>query len=404
MRQSSNQIKEHVMMPTLRLAKLSLLLATACLALHPTAQAVTPPPDGGYPNENTAEGTNALLYLSTGANNTALGYIALQNNTVGAYNTATGANALSLNFSGSGNTADGYNALGANTLGLANTAVGKDALGSNTDGSTNTAVGDVALTLNTEGSGNTAIGVNALAGNTTAPNNTASGLAALMSNTTGANNTASGSNALSSNSTGSNNIALGYQAGINLTTGDNNIDIGSPGVANEAGKIRIGTRGTHNAAYIAGIFGATVTGGAAVSVDNKGHLGTTTSSARFKNNIQPMGPASESLLALQPVTFRYKKELDPENIPQFGLVAEQVAKVNPDLVVRDEQGRPYTVRYEAVNAMLLNEFLKEHRRVEALEETVTQLKSALKEQAAQIRKVSEQLPVSKTAPRVVSFD
>ena len=389
---------------TLRLAKLILLLATASFALRPTVQAVIPPPGGGYANGNTALGTNALLNLSTGANNTALGNIALQNNTDGNYNTATGANALSLNFSGSGNTANGYNALGGNTTGLANTAVGKDALGSNTYGSTNIAIGDVALTLNTGGSGNTAVGVNALAANTTATSNTASGLAALMSNTTGANNTASGVSALLSNSTGSSNIALGYQAGINLTTGDNNIDIGNQGVANEAGKIRIGTRGTHNAVYIAGIFGATVTGGAAVSVDNKGHLGTTTSSARFKNNIQPMGPASESLLALQPVTFRYKKELDPENIPQFGLVAEQVAKVNPDLVVRDEQGRPYTVRYEAVNAMLLNEFLKEHRKVEALEETVTQLKSALEQQAAQIRKVSEQLPASKPAPRVVSSD
>jgi hypothetical protein len=391
------------MMPILRLTKLfSFVAAAACSTLLSAAFAVDPPPDGGYPNGNTAEGTNALLYLGNGANNTALGYIALQNNTIGDYNTATGANALSLNFSGSGNTANGFNALGANTIGIANTAQGKDALGANTVGSTNTAVGDVALTLNTSGSGNTAIGVNALANNTTAQNNTASGLAALFSNTTGVNNTASGVNALQNSTTGSNNIALGYQAGASLTTGDNNIEIGSTGTASDAGRIRIGTRGVQNSAYIAGIFGSIVAGGATVSVDGKGHLGTTTSSARFKSDIQPMGPASESILALQPVTFRYKQELDPESIPQFGLVAEQVAKVNPDLVVRDEQGQPYSVRYEAVNAMLLNEFLKEHRKVEALEETVTQLKSALQEQAAQIQKVSAEMQVSQPAPRVVS--
>ncbi len=389
-------------MPKVRLTKLfAFITAAACSALLPVAFAVDPPPDGGYANGNTAEGTNALFFLGTGANNTALGYIALQNNSIGDYNTATGANALSLNFSGSGNTATGFNALGANTIGTANTAQGKDALGANNVGSTNTAVGDVALTLNTIGSGNTAIGVNALANNTTALDNTATGMSALFSNTTGVNNTASGVNALQNSTTGSNNIALGYQAGASVTTGDNNIEIGSTGTASDAGRIRIGTRGVHSGTYIAGIFGSTVTGGATVSVDNKGHLGTATSSARFKNDIQPMGPASESILALEPVTFRYKKELDPENIPQFGLVAEQVEKVNPDLVVRDEKGKPYTVRYEAVNAMLLNEFLKEHRKVEALEETVTQLKSALQEQAAQIQKVSEEVQVSQPTPRVV---
>ena len=393
------------MTPMLRLTKLfAFIAAAACSALLPAAFAVDPPPDGGYPNGNTAEGTNALLYLGTGANNTALGYIALQNNSFGNYNTATGANALSLNFSGSGNTADGFNALGANTIGTANTAQGKDALGSNNVGSTNTAIGDVALTQNTSGSGNTAVGVNALAGNTTAQDNTATGMSALFSNTTGVNNTASGVNALQNSTTGSNNIALGYQAGASLTTGDNNIEIGSTGMASDAGRIRIGTRGVHSSTYVAGIFGSTVSGGVTVSVDSKGHLGTTTSSARFKNDIQPMGPASESILALQPVTFRYKQELDPENIPQFGLVAEQVAKVNPDLVVRDEQGKPYTVRYEAVNAMLLNEFLKEHRKVEALEETVAQLKSALQEQAAQIQKVSAEVQASRPAPRVVASE
>lgn len=376
-------------MPILRFAKSISLFAALSLTLQPAAHAVSPPPDGGYANGNTAEGTDALLNLGSGAYNTAVGLTALQNNTIGDYNTATGAKALLSNINGSGNTAHGYNALSVNTLGNANTAAGKDALAANTSGSVNTATGDVALVNNTNGSGNTATGANALFGNTTASNNTADGFAALTGNTTGANNTASGTSALLNNSTGNNNIALGYLAGSNLTTGNNNIDIGHTGLAGEAGKIRIGTRGAQNTTYIAGIFGSTVTGGAAVMVDNKGHLGTVTSSARYKEAIKPMDKASQALFSLEPVVFRYKKELDPESLPQFGLVAEQVAKVDPALVARDEDGRPYTVRYEAVNAMLLNEFLKEHRRVEALEETVAELKSALNEQAAQIRKVSD---------------
>ncbi len=361
------------------------LLVTACFSISPKTEAVTPAPDGGYANNNTAEGTDALFNLSTGANNTALGYSALHNNTNGDYNTAVGSNSMANNISGGANTAHGYNSLGANTIGLANTALGKDALALNTSGSVNTASGDVTLASNTTGSANTGNGVNALFQNTNGNNNTSSGFAALMNNTTG-----------------SNNIALGYQAGLNLTTGDNNIEIGNTGVAAETGKIRIGTRGVHNTTYVAGIFGSTVSGGAPVSIDSKGHLGTVTSSSRFKHDIQPMGLASNSILALQPVTYRYKEELDPDHVPQFGLVAEEVAKVNPDLVVRDEQGRPYTVRYEAVNAMLLNEFLKEHRRVATLEDTVAQLKSALEKQAAQIQQVSAQLQVERPAPRVVS--
>ena len=374
------------------------LLAAACLTLLPPARAVSPPPDGGYANANTAEGTDALLNLGLGANNTAVGFSALQNNSNGDYNTATGSRALLFNISGSGNTAHGYNALSANTIGLANTAAGKDALSANTAGSVNTATGDVALLNNTNGSGNTATGANALAGNTSASNNTADGFAALTNNSTGANNTASGTSALLNNSTGSNNIALGYLAGSSLTTGDNNIAIGNAGGAGEAGRIRIGTRGTHRAAYLAGIFGATVTSGVAVYVDHTGHLGTLTSSARFKEAIKPIDQASEALFSLQPVTFRYKKDLDPEGLPQFGLVAEQVQKVDPDLVARDESGEPYTVRYEAVNAMLLNEFLKEHRKVAALEATVAEMKSALKQQASQIRQVSALVGAKKPPP------
>jgi hypothetical protein len=212
---------------------------------------------------------------------------------------------------------------------------------------------------------------------------------------------------------------LGDSAGINLTTGSNNIDVGNAGVAGESSKIRIGTKPAQKAAFIAGISGVTVANGVGVIINPQGQLGTVVSSERFKDGIKPMDKASEAILALKPVTFRYKHELDPESIPQFGLVAEQVEKVNPDLVARDEQGKAYTVRFEAVNAMLLNEFLKEHRKVETLEVTVAQqqkdfqstaaqqqneikdLTASLKEQASQIQKVSAQLEVTKPAPQMV---
>jgi len=313
-----------------------------------------------------------------------------------------------------------------NTTGSKNTAIGDVALYRNTTGYGNAASGANALQENTIGSNNTANGGFALFNNTTSSDNTATGFQALFSNTTGGNNTANGYNALYNNTTGGSNIALGFQAGLNLTTGNNNIDIGSVGVAGESKRIRIGKQGTQTATFIAGISGATVPTGVAVIVDSSGHLGTTTSSARFKDAIRPMDKASEAILALQPVTFHYKKELDPEGIPQFGLLAEQVEKVNPDLVARDEQGKAYTVRYDAVNAMLLNEFLKEHRTVQELKSTVAKqeativqqqkdfrataaqqqneikaLAATVKEQAAQIQKVSAQVELSKPAPRTV---
>src|SRR5204862_3360712 len=203
-------------------------------------------------------------------------------------------------------------------------------------------------------------------------------------------------------------IAVGATAGINLTIGSNNIYVGNVGGGpGESARIRIGTQGTQTATYIAGISGAAVTGNQVV-INSNGKLGVTASSARFKEKIQPMDKASESILALQPVTFRYKHELDPEGIPQFGLVAEDVERVAPDLVARDDQGKPYTVRYEAVNAMLLNEFLKEHRKVEQqrrdFEGAIAQqqmeieaLTATVKQQAAQIQKVSAQLEASKPA-------
>src|SRR6266540_3548166 len=314
---------------------------------------------------NTAIGAQALQANTIGSSNTANGASALFSNTTGFANTATGITALALNTTGGFNTATGAGALNLNTTGGSNTASGYFALFSNTTGFSNTATGVQALFNNTIGGDNTATGFGALDSNTTGNNNTAIGFSALNSNTTGNNNTAIGIDALFNNTTGSTNIALGFLAGVNLTTGSNNIYIGtSGGSSGESAKIRIGTQGTQTATFIAGISGVTVPGGVGVIVGTNGKLGTTTSSARYKDNIEPMDKASEVIHSLQPVTFRYKHELDPAASPQFGLVAEEVAKVHPDLVARDEEGKPYTVRYEAVNAMLLNEFLKEHRRID----------------------------------------
>jgi len=409
-------------------------LVLAAFALSPTAQAqLSPPPDGGYAGDNTAEGTDALFSLTTGTENTALGFNALYSNTTGGENTATGSTALISNTTGIRNTANGFAALQSNTTGERNTATGRAALANNTTGSFNTADGQNAMFFNTTGTRNTGTGSFALIFNTTGNHNTADGYGALnfntigsfntangyfavYQNTTGNNNTGSGYNALLNNTTGSQNIAVGNFAGSNLTTGDNNIDIGNIGVAAESNTIRIGAQGTQTATYIAGISGSAISHGTGVLVDpTTGRLGTKHSSQRFKDGIKPMGKASEAILALKPVTFHYKKEIDPDATPQFGLVAEDVAKVNPDLVVREADGNVYTVRYEEVNAMLLNEFLKEHCKVEEqgqeiLEQraTITELKKEmetvvgqLKEHTAQIQKVSAQLEVNKTAPQMV---
>jgi hypothetical protein len=312
----------------------SLAVALACFFLR-AASAVAPAPDGGYPIGNTAEGENALFSLTTGYDNVAVGYEALFSNTSGILNTGSG-----------------YNALYANTTGNANTATGNAALSRNTTGG----------------------------------NNTADGLHALFLNTTGKRNTGVGALVLSANTFGSYNIALGYNAGSSLTTGNDNIDISNIGVAGESGVLRIGTPGKQNAAYVAGIYGATEARGLTVVIGSDGHLGTVQSSARYKEAIKPMDKVSEAILALKPVTFRYKEELDPDKIPQFGLVAEEVAKVNPDLVARGEDGKVMTVRYEAVNAMLLNEFLKEHRQVQELKRTVAQQQKQIEALAATVKK------------------
>ena len=460
-----------------------LILAAGLIwsAFGPMAQAVSPPPDGGYSNGNTAEGTDALFSLTTALDNTAIGLdalhdttiagfntavgsYALESNTSGAFNTAVGAGALSSSVTagfntavgfdalnststGTANTAAGYLVLWLNTSGTSNTALGTNALGANTTGSRNVAIGSAALISNQTGIDNTATGVNALSANTgnyntatgyqalesntAGSNNTAHGLNSLNANTTGNNNTASGAytlfnnvggsgntangdlglhenssgvnntslgtNALYGNTIGSTNIGIGFSAGFNLTTGSNNIDIGNLGVAAESSTIRIGTAGTQTATFIAGIKGVPIAG-APVTVGSTGQLGIRTSSKRFKHEIRAMAESSEAIYGLEPVIFRYKPELDPDEILQFGLLAEEVAKVDPVLVDRDEAGKPYSVRYEAVNAMLLNEFLKEHRkgqeqdaRIKQQSEAMTKLESAFTQQQKEIVTLTETL-------------
>jgi hypothetical protein len=315
------------------------------------------------------------------------------------FNAFLGDDALSSNTIGTGNTAIGWRSLFSNTDTSFSTGVGGGALSLNT-GDSNTAVGAAALLLNTVGSQNVAVGTDALVFNDSGADNAAIGFFSLFENTSGGINTAIGGFALSNNTTGFNNIALGFAAGDLLTTGDDNIDIGNEGVADEAGTVRIGTDGTQTRTFIAGISGVVVSG-AGVVINASGQLGVAASSARFKDEIKPMDKASEAILALKPVTFRYKKDLDPEGIPQFGLVAEEVEKVNPDLVARDEQGKPYTVRYEAVNAMLLNEFLKAHRKLEEQDTTIAKQQKQIQALAAGLQKVSAQLELNKSAARTV---
>jgi len=391
----------------LLLGQVILIFAFACFALSPQARAVCNEGCDTF-NGNTFLGDDALMNNTIGGGNTAIGAEALLENTEGIENTANGGGALQFNTRGSFNTATGFRALFDNTTGNLNTATGESALFENTRGSFNTATGFRALFDNTTGTNNTATGF-ALTSNVTGGGNTAIGYNALASNTNGDFNTAIGVDALSP-TIGNGNIAIGWRAGTNHATGDHNIYIASEGTASESNTIRIGRNpfnpsGATTATFIQGISGATVPTGVAVIVDTNGHLGTTTSSARFKDAIKPMDRASEAILALKPVTFHYKKELDPDGIPQFGLVAEEVEKVNPALVARDDQGKPYTVRYEAVNAMLLNEFLKEHRKVEQLtkdfESKLAEQQKQIEALTAGLQKVSAQVEVSRLAPQTV---
>jgi trimeric autotransporter adhesin len=331
-----------------------IVIGIVCVGLLANAEAVNPPPDGGYPEANTAEGQNALFSLTTGVANTAVGWLSLNVLDTGKFNTAIGAATLI------GNTADQ----------------------------------------------NTATGAGALFNTSTGGNNTANGAFALFENLQAGDNTAIGSHALLSNTTGSNNVALGSGAGASATTGSNNVYVGA-GMQGAAGE--------SNACYIKSIFDQTSANGVPILINSNNKLGTTTSSKRFKEEIKPMGTTSEALFSLTPVAFHYKKEIDPAGTPQLGLVAEDVEKINPDLVIRDKEGKPYSVRYDQVNAMLLNEFLKEHkafleehRKNEEQEKTIAELKSGMtaltatvKEQAAQIQKVSAQLEAGKPTPQVV---
>jgi hypothetical protein len=318
-----------------------ILIPIISLGLWSSVQAVVPPPDGGYPGGNTAEGTQALLSRTAGNYNSALGFLSLKTLTTANYNTGVGAGTLVLN-----------------------------------NGDENTATGAGAMLLNGAGSGNTA-----------------NGTFALLNNNTGIENTAVGARAMPNNSSGSGNIAIGSHAGLN-TTGSGNIDIGHPGVGGESNIIRIGTSQT--ATWIAGIRNNPnpILNSMPVLIDNSGQLGVIVSSERFKRDIQSMDEASAAILALQPMKFHYKN--DGANQPQFGLIAEQVAKVNPDLVVRDDKGQIYSVRYDAVNVMLLNEFLKEHRKVQEMERALAGVTAQLKEQAAQIQKVSARVEIDKS--------
>jgi hypothetical protein len=380
--------------------KLSAFVIATLLAwvgLLPNTKAVSPAPDGGYPGGNTAEGQNALLSLTTGTYNTAVGLFSLLSNTEGGFNTAVGAGTLLAN-NAQQNTAIGAGALLSNDTGVKNTANGTFALFNNTSGDSNTATGVGALFNNSTGFSNTANGYNALLSNTTAGDNTAIGTTALFSNTTGEFNTAVGSQTLRDNVTGDSNTAIGDSAGFNIT-GSGNVCIGAGvnGVAGESNITRIRnvyeSAATERAVY--------------VTLDNR--IGTLSSSRRYKEQIKPMEKASEAIHELRPVSFRYKKEIDPTRSLSFGLIAEEVARVSPDLVTPDREGKPETVRYEAVNAMLLNEFLKEHRKVQEQANTIAELKNEIanlavtvKGQARQIQKVTSQLEV--ITPKVVEND
>ena len=272
------------------------------------------------------------------------------------------------------------------TFGINNFFAGVNAGNLALTGNNDTGTGAGALFALTSGIDATALGAFALTANTTGSDNTAVGDAALQGNQTGNNNTAVGSGALNS-STGSGNIALGYFAGLSVGSGNNNIEIGNQGFSTDNNTIRLGTQTTQTSCFIAGIFGKTSASGVPVIVNGTGQLGTTTSSARFKQDIGNMGEASDVLLSLRPVTFHYKPDLDPQGLAQFGLIAEEVDKLDPDLVVRDDQNRPYSVRYEAVNAMLLNEFLKQHRKVEEQTREI----EALKKKADKVDLLEERL-------------
>jgi hypothetical protein len=324
-----------------------------------------------------------------GLGNTAIGTFSLFSVTTGSYNTAVGAGALDLNL-GDSNTATGAAALLFNTTGTENTANGTAALEFNDSGSGNSSFGAFANTNNTA-SDNTSIGARTLLNNTSGGLNTAVGQAAMLSNDTGSSNVAIGVQALGNNTSGNGNIAIGNVSGPGVSTANNVICIGNVNGAD-----------VDNSCYIGNIWGQSIDPATAlqVQVDEFGKLGTTTSSRRFKHDIKPMGKSSEAILALKPVTFHYKS--DAKGTPEFGLIAEEVAEVNPNLVVRNKDGEIYTVRYDQVNAMLLNEFLKEHHQVQDLKAIVAEQQKQIQQLTVGLQTVNTQLKASKPAPQVVN--
>src|SRR6266550_4973732 len=420
-----------------------ILLPLVCFGLAPMAQAVGPDTDGAIAGSNNGEGIGVLVsrtggiwnsgtgfealnHLTSGNQNTATGLRALFSDINGGYNTATGVSSLFSNTSGFFNVATGAYSLANNTTGLQNTAVGYAALFRNTMAEANCAFGEAALYHNVKAFVNNAFGVEALFNNLTGETNNAFGTGALFANTEGTSNNAFGHlalennltgvwnnafgfNALDSNVSGSFNTAIGDSAGFDVT-GDGNVCIGE-GVFGETGvddSTYIRNINTTAQPIVAGVDG--------VTVDlTTGRLGHGVSSQRYKEQIKPMDKASEMLFALKPVTYRYKKEIDPKQTLDFGLIAEEVAKVSPELAIRDAKGQVANVRYNAINAMLLNEFLKEHQQVVEQQATIAELKSTvaqqqkgmdvltaqLNEQATQIQKVSAQIEMSRPVPKVV---
>jgi hypothetical protein len=336
---------------------------------------------------NVAIGTDALYSNTTGSYNTASGYGALEENTVGQYNTATGYTALNHNTSGSENTASGYWTLYSNTTGSYNTAFGTGALSANSTGVDNTASGYQALDHNTYGQQNTATGSSVLLSNTTGSYNTASGTAAMYDNTTGTKNVAIGTDALYHNAIGSYNIAIGYEAGFYATSGSSNIVIGNAGLSTDNKAIKIGVQGTQTSTHIAGIYGTPLSGSQVV-VNSSGQLGVIASSERYKTAIASMAERSDRLDQLRPVTFVLKS--DPDGGLQYGLIAEEVARVYPELVIRDDAGRVEGVRYDELAPMLLNEVQKQRAQIKALQ-TRMQDVAELRAELAALRGVTQRL-------------
>jgi hypothetical protein len=366
-----------------------LAFALVCFVLLPKAPAA---PETALRGFNTADGDHALAGVTTGIANTAVGWHSLGGDTSGSSNSGFGAGTLVLN-NGDQNTAVGTLALFLNTTGLQNTAVGNGALLHNDTGEDNNALGAFALFSNVGGFFNNAVGRNSLMVSDGDQNNVM-GDDAMFSNTTGSFNTAVGDDALNACIDGNSNIAIGDEAGTGIVHGSNIIMIGVSDVSSAFGE-------SDNTCYINNIFGEPVGvgPGQAVFVDQDGVLGFTTSSRRYKHDIKPMDKASEALFALKPVTFKYNS--DKQGMTCFGLIAEDVAEVNHDLVLRDKKGEVSSVRYEQINAMLLNEFLKEHRRNEQQEATIARQQKQIDALTAGLQKVRAQLDLSKLAPQTV---